>query len=155
MWALGYFPHNGSLTPQEQKEQSYISMIGKAIEPAFALQGFDWKLGVGLVSGIGAKEIVASTMGVLYAGDDSVADSETGNADKYADLHSKMAADGVTPLIAFCYMIFVLIYFPCIATIAAVRHESGSWGWAAFVAVYTTALAWVVSGLIYQIGSIF
>jgi len=155
VWALGYFPHNGSLTPQEQKEQSYIGMIGKAIEPAFALQGFDWKLGVGLISGIGAKEIVASTMGVLYAGDDSVADSETGNADKYADLHSKMAADGVTPLIAFCYMIFVLIYFPCIATIAAVRHESGSWGWAAFVAVYTTALAWVVSGLIYQIGSIF
>lgn len=155
VWALGYFPHNGSLTPQEQKEQSYIGMIGKAIEPAFALQGFDWKLGVGLISGIGAKEIVASTMGVLYAGDDSVADSETGNADKYADLHSKMEADGVTPLIAFCYMIFVLIYFPCIATIAAVRHESGSWGWAAFVAVYTTALAWVVSGLIYQIGSIF
>ena len=155
VWALGYFPHNDSLTPQEQKEQSYIGMMGKAIEPAFALQGFDWKLGVGLVSGIGAKEIVASTMGVLYAGDDSVADSETDNADKYADLYSKMAADGVTPLIAFCYMVFVLIYFPCIATIAAVRHESGSWGWAAFVAVYTTALAWVVSGLIYQIGSLF
>lgn len=155
VWALGYFPHNDSLTPQQQQEQSYIGKIGKAIEPAFALQGFDWKLGVGLVSGVGAKEIVASTMGVLYAGDESVADDEAESDGKYDGLYSKMAADGVTPLIAFCYMVFVLLYFPCIATIAAIRHESGSWGWAAFVAVYTTALAWVVSGLIYQIGMMF
>lgn len=153
VWALGYFPHNEELPAQEQQEQSYIGMIGKAIEPAFRMQGFDWKLDVGLISGVGAKEIVASTMGVLYAGDDSVADEENGSADKYTDLYNKMTANGITPLIAFCYMVFVLIYFPCIATIAAIKNESGSWRWAIFVAVYTTALAWVVSGLIYQIGS--
>lgn len=153
VWALGYFPHNEELPAQEQQEQSYIGMIGKAIEPVFRMQGFDWKLDVGLISGVGAKEIVASTMGVLYAGDDSVADEENGSADKYTDLYNKMTANGITPLIAFCYMVFVLIYFPCIATIAAIKNESGSWRWAIFVAVYTTALAWVVSGLIYQIGS--
>lgn len=153
IWALGYFPHNDSLTPQQQQEQSYIGKTGKTIEPAFALQGFDWKLGVGLVSGIGAKEIVATTMGVLYAGDESVASDEVESADKYESLYSKMTTDGVTPLIAFCYMVFVLIYFPCIATIAAIKHESGSWKWAIFVALYTTALAWVVSGIIYQVGS--
>lgn len=153
VWALGYFPHNEELPAQEQQEQSYIGMIGKAIEPVFRMQGFDWKLDVGLISGVGAKEIVASTMGVLYAGDDSVADEENESADKYTDLYNKMTANGITPLIAFCYMVFVLIYFPCIATIAAIKNESGSWRWAIFVAVYTTALAWVVSGLIYQIGS--
>ncbi|MCH5311553.1 MAG: ferrous iron transport protein B [Prevotella sp.] len=153
VWALGYFPHNDELSPQQQQEQSYIGSIGKAIEPAFHLQGFDWKLSVGLVSGVGAKEIVASTMGVLYSGDDTVADPEVEELPhKYQELYAKMSANGVTPLIAFCYMVFVLIYFPCIATVAAIKHESGSWGWAIFVAVYTTALAWVVSGLIYQTG---
>jgi len=154
VWALGYFPHNDNLSPQQQQEQSYIGMIGKAIEPAFRLQGFDWKLDVGLISGVGAKEIVASTMGVLYAGNGSAADEGDESPDKYTDLYNKMTANGITPLIAFCYMVFVLIYFPCIATIAAIKNESGSWGWAIFVAVYTTALAWVVSGLIYQVGRI-
>lgn len=155
VWALGYFPHNDKLTPQQQQEQSYIGMIGKAVEPVFYLQGFDWKLDVALISGVGAKEIVASTMGVLYAGDDSAVDENNDAPDKYYNLYSKMAANGITPLIAFCYMVFVLIYFPCIATIAAIKHESGSWGWAIFVAIYTTVLAWTVSGLIYQIGKLF
>ena len=156
VWALGYFPHNDSLTPQQQQEQSYIGRIGKTIEPVFRPQGFDWKLDVGLVAGIGAKEIVASTMGVLYSGDESVADDTAeDNSSKYANLYQKMSADGITPLIAFSYLIFVLLYFPCLATIAAIKGESGSWRWAAFAAAYTTALAWVVSAAVYQVGRLF
>lgn len=152
VWALGYFPHNDSLPPQAQQEQSYIGHIGKAIEPVFRPQGFDWKLDVSLIAGVGAKEIVASTMGVLYADDETVADETADNTKKYELLRQKMTADGITPLIAFAYLLFVLIYFPCIATIAAVKGETGSWRWAAFAAIYTTALAWVVSACVYQIG---
>ena len=152
VWALGYFPHNDSLSPQAQQEQSYIGHIGKTIEPVFRPQGFDWKLDVSLIAGVGAKEIVASTMGVLYADDETVADETADNTKKYELLRQKMTADGITPLIAFAYLLFVLIYFPCIATIAAVKGETGSWRWAAFAAIYTTALAWVVSACVYQIG---
>jgi len=158
VWALGYFPHDDSLSDQQQQEQSYIGRIGKTIEPVFRPQGFDWKLDVGLISGVGAKEIVASTMGVLYSDDSSFADDESydaENADKYSRLRQKMEADGITPLAAFCFLLFVLLYFPCVATIAAIKNESGSWGWALFAAGYTTALAWIVSAAVYQIGSLF
>ncbi len=156
VWALGYFPHNDKLMQQEQQEQSFIGMIGKTVEPVFRPQGFDWKLDVGLIAGVGAKEIVASTMGVLYSGDDSVADDSDGdNSAKYARLYKKMAADGITPLIALSYLVFVLLYFPCIATIAAIKNESGSWRWALFAAGYTTLLAWVVSAVVYQVGRLF
>lgn len=151
VWALGYFPHNDNLDPTEQQEQSYIGRMGKAIEPVFTPQGFDWRLDVGLVAGIGAKEIVASTIGVLYAGDDNIAE----NSEKYSRLYQKMSANGITPLIAFCYLLFVLIYFPCIATITAIKGETGSWRWALFAAAYTTVLAWVVSAAVYQIGNMF
>lgn len=156
VWALGYFPHNDKLMQQEQQEQSFIGMIGKTVEPVFRPQGFDWKLDVGLIAGVGAKEIVASTMGVLYSGDDSVADnSGDDNTAKYARLYKKMAADGITPLVALSYLVFVLLYFPCIATIAAIKNESGSWRWALFAAGYTTVLAWVVSAIVYQVGRLF
>lgn len=150
VWALGYFPHNENLSSKEQKEQSYIGLIGKTIEPAFKAQGFNWKLDVSLVAGIGAKEIVASTMGVLYA-DDNNASSDS---EKYKILNEKMRADGITPLIAFSYLLFVLIYFPCIATIAAIKSETGSWKWTIFAMFYTTFLAWCVSACCYQIGNI-
>ena len=107
--------------------------------------GFDWKLDIGLISGLGAKELVASTMGVLYA-DNEEADSMS--------LSEQMRADGITPLAGFCYMLFVLLYFPCMATITAIKQES-SWKWGLFTAGYTTALAWIVSCLVYQIGSLF
>lgn len=155
VWALGYFPHHEELDQQAQQEQSFIGRIGKTIEPIFRLQGFDWKLDVSLISGVGAKEIVASTIGVLYSNDESVANDSSDNTQKYAILQSKMEADGITPLTAYCYLLFVLIYFPCIATIAAIKGETGSWKWALFAACYTTALAWVVSMMVYQIGSLF
>ena len=156
VWALGYFPHNDQLSSQEQQEQSYIGRLGKTIEPVFRPQGFDWKLDVGLISGIGAKEIVASTLGVLYTDDESFSDDDSYSDDneKYTNLRKKMIADGITPLSAFCFLLFVLLYFPCIATIAAIKGETGSWKWATFTAVYTTALAWVASAAVYQIGTL-
>ncbi len=149
VWALGYFPHNENLNNREQKEQSYIGLIGKTIEPVFKAQGFNWKLDVSLVAGIGAKEIVASTMGVLYSNDNEA----SSDAEKYQILHDKMQADGITPLIAFSYLLFVLIYFPCIATVAAIKSETGSWKWTIFSILYTTLLAWCVSALCHQVGS--
>ena len=157
VWALGYFPHNDNLSNQEQQEQSYIGRIGKTIEPVFRPQGFDWKLDVGLVSGVFAKEIVASTMGVLYSGDDSFADDETYSDDnkKYTHLRQLMTADGITPITAYAFLLFVLLYFPCIATIAAIKGETGSWKWALFAAGYTTLLAWCVSAAFYQVAMLF
>ena len=155
VWALGYFPHDNNLDRQTQQEHSYIGQIGKVVEPIFRPQGFDWKLDVSLMAGIGAKEIVASTMGVLYADDESVADDNEADSEKYNKLYVKMTNDGITPLIAFSYLLFVLIYFPCIATIAAIKSETGSWKWAMFTALYTTLLAWIISAVFYQIGSLF
>ena len=138
VWALEYFPHDDALDRQEQQEHSYIGRVGKAIEPVFRPQGFNWKLDVSLIAGVGAKEIVASTVGVLYG-----------------DEEEEMLDDGITPLTAYCYLLFVLLYFPCIATIVAIRNETGSWRWALVAALYTTATAWVVSAAVYQVGRLF
>ena len=127
VWALGYFGPSG-VAPS--MEDSFIGVMGQGVEPLFSLQGFNWRLDVSLIAGVGAKEIVASTIGVLGG------------------------LEGVTPLAAYCYLLFVLLYFPCIATIAAIKNETGSWRWALFAAVYTTALAWIVSAVVYQVGSL-
>ena len=157
VWALGYFPHNESLPREQQQEQSYIGRMGKAIEPIFTPQGFNWKLDVSLLAGVGAKEIVASTIGVLYSGDDSFADDETFSDDneKYTHLRQMMLQEGITPHAAYAYLIFILLYFPCIATIAAIKNETGSWRWATFAALYTTIVAWIMSAAVYQIGGLF
>lgn len=144
IWFLGYYPnHSAYDTPAEQQENSYIGQIGKAIEPAIEPLGFNWKMGIGILSGVGAKELVVSTLGVLYTNESDVDN---------VDLSNRIP---ITPLVAFGYMLFILIYFPCIATIAAIKQESGSWKWAAFAAFYTTALAWIISFAVYQIGSLF
>ena len=152
-WALGYFPHDDTLTAQQQQEQSYIGRLGKTIEPVFRPQGFNWKLDVSLLAGVGAKEIVASTIGVLYSGDDSFGDDDTFSDDsqKYLHLRQLMLREGITPVAAYAYLLFILLYFPCIATIIAIKNETGSWRWAAISALYTTAVAWVVSALFYQL----
>ena len=147
VWALGYFPHNDNLSLQEQQEQSYIGQIGKVIEPVFSPMGFNWKLDMGLIAGIGAKEIVASTIGVLYSGDDDSLSVEGGNS----ALYEKMSADGISTASAVAFLVFVLLYFPCIATVIAIKNESGSWKWTAFVVVYTTAVAWLLSAIAYFI----
>jgi ferrous iron transport protein B len=157
VWALGYFPHNNALSSQEQQEQSYIGRLGQTIEPVFRPQGFNWKLDVSLIAGVGAKEIVASTMGVIYADDDSFGDdaSYSDDGEKYTRLRAQMIKDGMTPLTAYCYLLFILLYFPCLATIVAIKNETRSWRWAVFAATYTTLVAWVVSAVVYQIGCLF
>ncbi|MBR7125980.1 MAG: ferrous iron transport protein B, partial [Prevotella sp.] len=156
VWALGYFPHDESLSRQEQQRQSYIGIVGQAVEPVFRPMGFDWKLDVGILSGIGAKEIVASTMGVLYSGDDSFGDDDSYDeqSDKYTVLRQKMEADGITPVTAYSFLLFVLLYFPCIATISAIKGETGKWKWALLAAGYTTLLAWTVSAAFYQVANL-
>ena len=144
IWFLGYYPRNEAYaTPAEQQENSYIGKIGKAIEPAIRPLGFDWQLGVGLLSGAGAKELVVSSLSVLY------------NNEAEVDGEGWTSRLGITPLVGFCYMLFVLLYFPCVATIAAIREESGRWRWALFTVVYTTLLAWIVTFVVYQVGSLF
>lgn len=157
VWALGYFPHNQHLSKAEQQEQSYIGRIGKAMEPAFMAQGFSWKLDVGIVAGVGAKEIVASTIGVLYSPEEGVGEdgAASNEPEKYSQLRKQMTADGITPLTAYSFLLFVLLYFPCVAVIAAIKGETGSWKWALFSAGYTTLLAWIVSAAFYQIGRLF
>ena len=142
IWFLGYYPQGNYETIAEQQENSYIGQIGKAIEPVIEPLGFDWKLGVGLLSGVGAKELVVSTLGVLYAND--------------GDLDSVNLSDRIpiTATVALGYMLFVLIYFPCVATLAAIKQESGSWKWAFFAAFYTTALAWIVAFIVKQLGAL-
>ena len=159
VWALSYFgPSTSSaVATAEDMETSYLGRAGQAIEPLFAPQGFNWKLDVSLICGVGAKEIVASTMGVLYAGDDSFGDDDSFSEDnaKYTHLRQLMMADGVTPLIAFAYLLFILLYFPCLATIVAIKNETNSWRWAIVAALYTTCVAWIVSALVVQIGGLF
>lgn len=159
VWALGYFPRHPELSRPEQQERSFIGRIGQFVEPAFRPQGFTWKQDVSIIAGVGAKEIVASTLGVLYADDDSFADDETLDAaneagreqTKYTVLREKMEADGMTPLTAYSYLLFILLYFPCLATVAAIKGETGSWRWAVFLAAYTTGVAWVASAVFYQV----
>ncbi len=134
VWALSYFPHHDELSEEQQMEISHIGQIGKFVEPIIQPCGLAWKEGVALVTGVGAKEIVASTMSVLYHGD--------------------ITTSGMTPLAAFSFMVFVLLYFPCIPTCIGIKHESGKWKWAGFTALYTTLLAWLASMVIYQVGSI-
>ena len=155
VWALGYFPHNDSLTPQQQQEQSYIGRIGKTIEPVFRPQGFDWKLDVAILSGVGAKEIVASTISILYSSEADGSAGEDTHGSEYGHLRQQMTADNITPLTAISFLVFILLYFPCIATIAAIKGETGSWKWTLFAMAYTTALAWITSAAVFQIGTLF
>ncbi len=134
-----------------------IGRIGKFIEPVIAPLGFDWRMGVSLVAGSAAKEVVISTMSVLFQG----SPDETTDNGLVKRLQNAVYSSGpkkgmpvFTPLIALSYMFFILIYFPCVAVIAAIKNESGKWKWPLFLAAYTTLLAWIVSFLVYQGGSL-
>ena len=183
IWALGYFPRDTEYSQDydaiiaqaeangddetaaqaavdkeaERQEASYIGRIGHAIEPIIKPLGFDWKIGVSLFSGMAAKEIVVSTMGILYQADEEADENSVSLQKKLQQqtyVHGPKAGEKVfTPLVALTLMIFVLIYFPCIATIVAIAKES-RWKWAIFVMVYTTLLAYLVSLAVYQIGSL-
>ena len=150
IWALGYFPmaNDENTTPSKQLEQSYIGQMGKFIEPVIEPLGFNWKMGIGIVAGLPAKELVVSTLNVLYTNSDEEPTEES------SALVSAMQKD-FTPASVLAFMVFILLCFPCIATIMAIKHESGTWRWAAFSAIYTTAVAWVLAFLIYHIGGFF
>ncbi len=129
IWALEYFPSQDL----NDMENSYLAMIGKAVSPVLGPLGFDWKMSVCLLTGLPAKEAIVSTLAILYGGDISVA--------------------GFTPLTAFSFMLFVLLYFPCVATIATLRREAGKvWAW--FTVFHSLFLAWFISFIVYQIGSL-
>ena len=155
VWFLGYYPRPenvGTLTQTEQmaqQENSYIGQIGKFVQPVVAPLGFDWKITVALLTGVAAKEIVVSTLGVLYAGDPG---------GSVASLSERLRAEvkpngepAFTPVIALAMMLFVLIYFPCLATIVAIKNETKSWKWAAFATGYSMALAWIVAFGVFQV----
>ena len=138
----------------EQQEGSILGQMGKAIEPALAPLGFDWKMSIALLSGLPAKEVVVGAMGVIYTGNSD--DSDEASVQLSERIKQEVRPDGsqaFTPLIALSFMVFVLLYFPCIATVTAVGREAGSYKWSLFVMVYTCLLAWVTSFLVYQIGS--
>ncbi|NOX85229.1 MAG: ferrous iron transport protein B [Chlorobi bacterium] len=142
-----------------KQENSFIGRLGKFVEPVIYPLGFDWKMGVSLLAGSAAKEIVISTMGVLYqvkpgTGTDS-------NQNLISKLQQQKYSSGprkgqpvFTPLVAFSFMLFILIYFPCVAVLAAIKNESGRWKWSAFLAFYTTALAWLVAFIVFQGGTL-
>ncbi|MFA6832558.1 MAG: ferrous iron transport protein B [Bacteroidaceae bacterium] len=142
IWFLGYYPnHDGFSSHQEQQENSYLASMGKVIEPIIKPLGFDWKLGVGLISGAGAKEVVVSTLSVIYSQDGSEVNEQ--------ELGKRIPIDRIT---AYAYMLFCLVYFPCIATLVAIKNESGHWKWALLSAVYSTSLAWIIAFIFNQGG---
>ncbi len=159
VWYLSYYPQHKTTdtpTPEQiamQQEQSYLGQLGKFIEPAIAPLGFNWKSGVSLLSGVAAKEIVVSTMGVLYQ------NGETDNSDTIAQqlkqINNQTGEPEFTPITALAFMAFVLLYFPCLATIVAIVKESGSIGWGIFSILYTTTTAWIVAFIIHTLGQLF
>jgi len=159
IWALEYFPAGSQATPKERLEKSYIASVGKFIEPVIEPLGFDWRMGISLITGAAAKEVVVSTMGVLYGAKDELPVKAESSLPqilqkaKYTD-GPKIGQRIFTPLVGISYLLFILVYMPCVAVIITVSRESGSWKWALFLILYTTALAWLLSFSVYQIGSL-
>lgn len=162
VWALNYFPlhdDDGAAAAAEPEvaeaeaidfdHDSYLEMLGKAVNPVMEPLGMHWRATVAAIAGIPAKEIVVSTLGVLYAGDEEVEDSALGQR-----LSAPSAATGkpdFTPASALAFMVFILLYCPCLATVVAVAREAGSWKFGAFAAVYNTLLAWVAAFAVYRV----
>jgi ferrous iron transport protein B len=137
----------------EEQSKSFMGLIGRSIEPVMKPLGFDWRLSVSIISGLAAKEVVVSTLGVLFQ-----TDYHYGKASLVEKIQTQKDSSGkilFTPLIAFSFMLFILTYFPCVGVVAAIRRESGSWKWAAFVVIYTTGIAWMLSFTVFQVGSMF
>ena len=150
IWFLGYFPNHDSYPDKvTQQENSYLGHIGRAIEPVLEPLGFDWQMGVGILSGVAAKELVVSSMGVMYSIGDDV-ETDTGETKLQQAL-----LNSISPAAALAFMVFVLLYFPCIATFEAIMAETGGWKWAVFSAVYTIVLAWVAAFVVYRVALLF
>ncbi len=163
VWALNYFPMNRrTLTPEELAAEavtddsaidptrdSYLEMIGKVINPVMQPLGFEWRATVAVVAGVPAKEIIVSTLGVLYTNDEATTDQRLG-----ARLRANNPVTGhpdFTPATALAFLVFVLLYFPCLATVTAIARETGSWRYAAFSIIYNTAVAWLAAFVVYRL----
>ncbi len=134
----------------EMQEKSYIGKIGHFIEPVIEPLGFDWKMGVSILSGVAAKEVVVSTMAVMY----NTENEQSGLMRKLQTATDNEGNLSFTPIVIFSFLVFILVYFPCIGVIATIKRESGSWKWAIFTILYTTSLAWILSFITYQGGSL-
>jgi ferrous iron transport protein B len=182
IWALGYFPRDVAYTKDyktliagednaegrslleqemeaERQTHSLIGRMGVALEPVIAPLGFDWKMGIALLTGFAAKEIVVSTMGVLYQANDHAPPGSS--ASLQSRLREQVYTSGprtgkpiFSPAVGLSFLVFVLLYLPCMAVIATVGRESGSWKWAGFVLFYTTAIAWLASFAVFHAGSL-
>lgn len=168
IWFLSYYPHTAAptvdtsavaiqttvdspnsltqTTAVSQTENSYLGRIGKFIEPAIRPLGLNWKTGVALLSGVAAKEIIVSTLGVLYVGNDSADDNSLG-----AQLRASGDIDSRS---ALALMVFILLYCPCLATLAAIANETGSWRWAAVSVAYNTAVAWIAGWIVFLLAGL-
>jgi len=163
--------NNELMTPEEKAEQildleheqesdrlinSYLGRVGKIIEPVMRPLGFDWKMSISLLAGLPAKEIVVSTMGVLYqtAGDENTVSLQKKLQDEVYQTGKKKGSKIFTTPTALAFLIFILIYFPCIGVVATIKNESGSWKWAVFSVLYTTGLAWFAAFVTYNIGNL-
>ncbi len=153
IWVLNYFPINNGTTrtddttEQIEKRDSYLETIGKTINPVMEPIGFEWRASIAAVAGLPAKEIVVSTLGVLYTGEEEIEDSA---------LSTRLeASDDFDHASALSFMVFILLYCPCIATITAISRETGSWRYGLFSMVYNTALAWIVAFAVYHIALLF
>lgn len=158
IWALSYFPRHNTqgaeqpMTEQEQAENSYIGQIGKFISPVFEPLGFNWKMTVSLISGVVAKETVASTLGVLYSEDKA---EDTSLGEQLQATNPTTGEPDFTAITALAFLVFTLLYVPCIATVTAIVKETGSWKYGAFTLTYNTFVAWLLAFGIYQIGILF
>lgn len=155
IWALGYFPRpDHEVSQAEAQEQSFMGQIGHAIEPVIKPLGYDWRMGVGIIAGVGAKELMVTSLGVLYNSPEK--DAEAGSVEEASQTRLTTALrQHTTPEAALGYMVFALLYFPCLATIAAIAGESGRWKWALLTAVYTTGIAYVMAFIVYRIALLF
>ena len=150
IWFLGYFPQSKDIhNPAAQQENSFIGRLGKGISPALDPLGFDWRMDVGLLAGVGAKELVVSTMGVMYAQGEDLSEGEDYSGDTHLQAALKAS---ISKAAALAFMVFVLLYFPCIATFVAIKNETGKWLWAILTAVYTILVAWVMAFIAYHLG---
>ena len=172
IWALEYFPRSEQnqqtaqilqsgtsvIRPVSQMEQSYLGKIGHAIEPVIRPLGFDWRMGVSLIAGIPAKEIVIGTMAVLYGTENDQHKNEllqTSLQQQVYETGPKAGEPVFNQAVALAFLVFVLLYFPCIAVIASIKRESGSWKYALFTVFYTTAAAWIGAFITYYLALFF
>lgn len=158
IWALSYFPRNISLSEEQmtdqeivvQQQNSYLASIGKFVAPVVEPLGMSWKMSIALISGTTAKEIVVSTLGVLYPIEQDSPDKSL--SERLTAVNKVSGEPHFTQLQALSFMVFVLLYFPCIAAVTAIVKESGSWKYGAFSVLYNTSIAWIASFIVYQVG---